>query len=702
VANKACVVLLSAWLLLPATIFAQKKDSSGKVTVNIVKMESLIFNKTDSGEFNRLIGGVVLQQGTDTLYCDSAYQNTTTKNFEAFSNVKIAQQNGTQGKSDYLKYTSAQKLAYMRGNVSLTDGKNNLKTEELTYDLGTKIGTYYNGGTLYNDSTTVTSKTGVYNANAKESHFTGNVIINDPEYKIRSEDLVYNTESKITRFYAHSIVTRDSGKSILETTNGTYDGKRGIAHFVGHSSIWNDEDYIEGDSLDYNKAVGHGIANGHVICIDTIHHSRLFCGHAEYFHKKRVIWASIKPVLEQVNNKDTFYMRADTFYTAPMVKAKPAVVKPRIRLTDNDSMGKPNAIIKDSLGHIRSLPVAMADTQNMKSIHDTVIPQPKAVVGPMPDYIGDSIYALRKATQDIPKQTLNNSHDSSVSLKKTNQENIKDTANAKQGLKKPGAKTIADSVVKNAKRVNEINWIVPSGPKFRMLDTLNIITGDTVATPKPDAKNKKNKKSLAVKHLAVPDTSLADTTAPMYFVGWNHVLLFSDSMQGKCDSICYTRSDSLIRMINDPIDWAHNSQVTGDTILLQLDSNELRSMYVPNNALVVSQSGPPKAQLYNQVQGKTLTAYLNHSAITHMIVVPDAECIYYSQDEHNAYMGMDQTKSVRMIIYFNDQKISNIKFDQDDKIKVTPMEQVDIPNARLSRFKWLPELRPKTKEELFK
>jgi hypothetical protein len=33
---------------------------------------------------------------------------------------------------------------------------------------------------------------------------------------------------------------------------------------------------------------------------------------------------------------------------------------------------------------------------------------------------------------------------------------------------------------------------------------------------------------------------------------------------------------------------------------------------------------------------------------------------------------------------------------------MTPMEQADLQNARLSRFKWLYNERPQSKEELFR
>ena len=120
--------------------------------------------------------------------------------YEAFSNVRIAQTGGTQGTSDYLRYTADNKEAFMQGNVNLTDGKNRLACAELTYNLGTKTGVYNNGGTLYSDSTVVSSNTGVYNVKDKNARFKGNVHITDPTYKIISDDLGYNTETKFETF----------------------------------------------------------------------------------------------------------------------------------------------------------------------------------------------------------------------------------------------------------------------------------------------------------------------------------------------------------------------------------------------------------------------------------------------------------------------------------------------------------------------
>ncbi len=657
----AVLTVILCIMLCGNIALAQSPDTANKTFIEL-SADNVIGFKTDSGDMSKFIGHAVFRQGTDTLYCDSLYQNKTTRILEAYSNVKIAQEGGTQGTSNYLRYISDKKLAYMHGNVSLTDGKNNLKTEDLTYDLGTKVGNYENGGWLHNDSTDVTSRAGVYDVRNKVARFTGDAVINDPQYKIWSDDLEYSTETKFTRFFAKSRLISDSGKTILQTKNGTYDGKKGIAHFIGHSSLWNDGEYIEGDSLDYNKITGYGLGNGNVICIDTAHHSRLFCGHAEYFHKSRVLWASIIPVMEQVNGKDTFYMRGDTFYSAPMVKMK--LTKPKT---------KSPAKITDSTLHVDA---AKADT-----------------TAPWVD-------TKKTVGVDTERFSFMTKIDDSISLSAGMTDDTGGLKNDTAGIvgHKKNKAPKRDTVVKQVPPP-DYTWIVPTGPKYRKLDTImHVSLSAEVPASEP---RKKHRKGIATP-VKVIDTAVADTTAPMFFIAWNHVLLFSDSMQGKCDSIVYTRSDSTIRMINEPIAWAHKSQITGDTILLLLDSNELRNMYVPNNALVVSQSGPDKAQLFDQVQGKTLTAFFKHNEISSMLVWPDAECIYYSKDEHDAYMGVDQGKSVRMLVFFEDQKIVNIKFQDDVHQMVTPMEKADLQNTKLSRFKWLIEERPKTKEELFR
>lgn len=535
--------LLACMLLLPLYGIAQqvpKSDTASKVNVDIVYADYAEYVQTDTNSFNKLIGDVQLKQDDSKMYCDSAYLNIETNNVEAFGDVVIIQPDGTRVTGDYLRYIGNEKLAYMIGNVNLTDGKDNLWADQVVYDMTTKVGTYSNGGTLQTGTTTLSSDQGVYNLRSKDARFTQNVLVYDPEYDISSMDMGYNTQTKIVVFYAHSIVTSD--KSVLITTCGTYDTEKEIAHFPCRSSSQTEEQYIESDSSYYDRRKGVGLAVGNVIAIDTVQKSTLYCGRADVDENVETMLASVKPVLKKMNGDDSLFIRADTFFSAPVAKE---------------------------------------------------------------------------------------------------------------------------------------------------VDSIEVV--------KVIGKGKKKKEVVQM----VADTTQVDTVDTRYFTCYHNVMIFSDSLQGRCDSLVYTDVDSVMRLIYDPVLWSRKSQITGDTILLYMDSSNLKKMYVPSKSFVVSQSGPEKAQLFDQIQGKTLTGFFHNGVIDEIVVKPNAETIYYSKDDNDAYIGVNEASSARLRIVFKDEQIDFILFEQDVQQKMTPLLEADLANMKLKRFIWLDEKRPRSLQELF-
>lgn len=569
------VILLACSLLIcgNARLFAAPADTSKSIIVNIISVRNSYGIQTDSGLMQRMVGNVQLQQGDAYMSCDSAWLNLVTNNMEAFSNVRIIQTGGTQVSCDYLRYRGNIKLAYLRGNVSLTDGKNNLWSEDLHYDVGTRVGTYENGGTLQSDATTLSSTSGMYNAKNKDARFKGEVMVNDPEYEVVSEDLGYNTNTKVVRFFAPSVVTND--KSRLTTSQGTYDSKAEIANFTARSTLQNNSQYIEADLLHYNRNTGWGKATGNVVAIDTEQHSKMWSGYAAYNEISLNLFATVHPVLLNANGSDSLYIAADTFFSAPQVA---------------------------SLNRM-SLP-------------------PDTITKPL-----DSLQRVALSTKSKSKKPL---------------------------LKKPEQNPVNASEIQMA----------------------------LMATTRPPQ---------------------GDSTAPRYYIGWKHVRIWSDSLQGVCDSISYSARDSVMKMMQRPVAWSRESQISGDTILLYNDSSRIKRLYIPFNALIVSRSGPVQADLFDQVQGKTLNAYFKEkNKIDYLVVFPAAESIYFPKDDSGAYIGVNQSQSERMKVFFKDEGgIRKILLEQEPRQTMSPLDKVSLPAMRLSRYQWLQERRPKSKDELF-
>lgn len=545
-----------SWLLMSLLLFCVGKtfaQGGNQVAVNI--NNARLFEAVQQGgrTVNKLLGDVQMEQNGTIFYCDSAYIDLAANNLEAFGNVRIIQPGGTEVSSDYLKYTGNTKDAFLRGNVHLLNATDNLWCEALTYNTGTKIGTYDNGGTLQTASTTLTSNSGWYNARTKDSRFTGDVLVSDTAYNIVSDDLGYNTVSKVVLFYAASIVKNDSSE--LRTTSGSYDSKAERARFTKRSSVRSGSKYIEGDTLNYDRHTGEGIAIGKVKALDTGLNITLWSNYAIINEKFKTLLATQKPVLRKAENLDTIYMRADTFFSATY-----------------------SGVLK---------------------------------------WQKDRIF---------PKTT---------------------------------------GVSSKEKKRNK-------GIFSSQKDTTILVADSTDA-----------------------DTSQA-------FIGFRHVVIFSDSLQGRSDSISYTRRDSTTRLMGNPVAWARQSQITGDTLLLQNDSGRIKRVFIPDNAFVASRTGPVKAGLFDQVQGKTLTGHFRGSRLSHIVVWPQAESIYYPKDDSGRYIGVNKAASERMTAFFGEEELDTIFMEEDVKQKMMPLTEVNLSEMRLPRFIWREKERPESVEEIFR
>ena len=157
-----------------------------------------------------LVGNVIVREGTTKFSCDSAIINQRLKIIEAFGNVQINQGDSVFTSSQYLKYLGAERMAYLKRNVKLTDKKSTLTTQELDYNLTTGIGKYYNGGKVVNGKTVLTSTEGIYYEDTKDAYFINKVNVVDPRSKIRADSLLYNSlNEKLTFIGPNYIKNKD-------------------------------------------------------------------------------------------------------------------------------------------------------------------------------------------------------------------------------------------------------------------------------------------------------------------------------------------------------------------------------------------------------------------------------------------------------------------------------------------------------------
>lgn len=183
-----------------------------------------------------------------------------------------------------------------------------------------------------------------------------------------------------------------------------------------------------------------------------------------------------------------------------------------------------------------------------------------------------------------------------------------------------------------------------------------------------------------------------------YFEAYRHVRVFSDSLQVICDSLFYSFKDSTFRLYQDPVLWAKESQITGDTILLYTKNKKADRMKVFENSFLVNKLDP---EIYNQIKSTRMDAYFRDGNIDSVRAKGSAQCIYYIQDDDSAYTGINDSKSDIMDIYFKEQSLQKVVFRSGVTGTIWPIKQKSPAEMRLENFRWLDSRRPKTKFDLF-
>lgn len=210
-------------------------------------------------------------------------------------------------------------------------------------------------------------------------------------------------------------------------------------------------------------------------------------------------------------------------------------------------------------------------------------------------------------------------------------------------------------------------------------------------------KTEKVKKDTLNKPTAI-DVNKADT-AVRYFLAFNNCRIFNDSLQAVCDSLYYATDDSTFRLFRDPVVWAQNSQIKGDTIYLFTENQKAKRLYVFNNGIIINETAK---NMYNQIAGRTLNGYFVNGELDYMRARgTPAESIFYPQDDDSAYTGMNRSKSDLIDIYFKNRELQKVKFVNDVDGTMYPLNQVPASERVLKSFIWLEKRRPKNKLELF-
>jgi len=191
------------------------------------------------------------------------------------------------------------------------------------------------------------------------------------------------------------------------------------------------------------------------------------------------------------------------------------------------------------------------------------------------------------------------------------------------------------------------------------------------------------------------DSAQIDTIP--YFAGFQKVKIFKSDLQMVCDSLTLNQRDSLFTLFNKPIVWTDTTQIAGDTIYFKISGNSLDNCRVKQSGTVITSED---LQYFDQIKGEDILCHFKSGKMSNMAVTGNAEMIYYLKDDEKAYIGVNKTQSSSIKFLFEEKKIKSIHFFIDATSKVSPMKSTNHEGIKIKGFKWIPELRPRNKNEI--
>lgn len=356
--------------------------------VQILNSETYRFQKlNDSVELTVLVGNVKIKQEKTLIYCDSLIMNPHDNYIECFGHAHINDNDSVNIYSDYLKYEVDKKMVHFQKNVTLTDGKGTLTTEELQYDMANKIGTYDHGGKIVNKETVLTSDQAVYFENTKDVHFKQNVIMRDPQYDLTADSLLYNTQTQISTFITKTFIKfKDSTKRTVLTSEGFYDLRTKKAQFGKRPVITDGSKQITGDEVHVDDSTGISTAIGNAIFKDTTEGITLYANYMISNKKRSTFLATQRPLMALKQDKDSIYVTADTLASGRLMDFE----TDQRRIAHDDSLHRIyiDSVEKVQADSLHRLTVARRSADSLQAIKDSL------------NNIGDHSDSLRAGVAD--------------------------------------------------------------------------------------------------------------------------------------------------------------------------------------------------------------------------------------------------------------------------------------------------------------
>jgi len=187
-----------------------------------------------------------------------------------------------------------------------------------------------------------------------------------------------------------------------------------------------------------------------------------------------------------------------------------------------------------------------------------------------------------------------------------------------------------------------------------------------------------------------------DTTGFKILRAYNRVRFFSDDMQGKCDSLALSLQDTIIRMYRQPALWAQDNQMTAEYIEIETENQKPKRINLINRGFIIQED----LEGFNQIKARRIVGLFHDNELYRVNGFSESETVYFIWDGEDV-TGANKLKSADVVILIEDRKAQEVTHKNNPEGEMIPPNEFDPAELTLSGFKWLIEIKPTDRDDIY-
>lgn len=630
---------------------------------------------------------------------------------------------------------------YFRGKVIVRTPSVKVYTDSMNYNQISKD-THFFGPTDIkgNNNENLYTERGVYNTESEVAKFSKNNLYNDGSKFLSGDSIYYSKEVGIGEAYRNVVFVDTLDKFYAYGNKGVYDQaeesilmteKPYIVTVVKNDSTstdTTDSTAMPIDSVSLSVEVEkEGVIQEERIVIDSIAVDSIA---VDSVNTDSIAKPTI-PIDKPNSLVDSVFMTADTLFS------KVILAKDYIALDLQLSRDGGQLMVEEDIDYGDENDDLLNDALLIEADSNSLTIDPLLNL----DSLGNPIDSIGRQIDSLSRDSTTRQIDDrirqvdSLSKELTSDSNLIDSIKA--DIKVDSLSSQVDSL---SSKIDSLSTKVDDRIKKEVSDAKNSVV-DTVKAHVPKSiKNIKNKEPLSIANALKADSVLrreaeiplankkdsimsnalkiaqsldsiqttndslrtsmpSDTAKTRIVKAYYNVRLFKSDLQAVADSVYYGMQDSMFRFMGRPMIWSQGSQISADTIFMQIVNQQMDNALLKDNAFMVNVV--LDSVKFNQLKGRRITAFFANNNIDRLFVDGNAEnLVFATDDKTRTITEMFHDRGGRIKVKMENKEIIDYTTIQKVDQKVYPLGLVNQENEILPGFIWRPQDRPLSKEDL--